>query len=157
MKRQPNNLVILTLAFALLATVVLAAGEPGEEQPAMPRPGAEPTGENEVGRTDTGAPGAAGLRVYLDPETGELTGRPADPETETEGGLMDPRQRLNTYGRDLLQERIESGGFKVDLRGRFQSAVVATIDPETDTVSIECVPGAVVEATDEEEADHDHR
>jgi hypothetical protein len=33
----------------------------------------------------------------------------------------------------------------VDLRGRFQSAVVATIDPETDEVEIDCITTAVVE------------
>jgi len=122
MKRRLNTRVILGMASALLAVVLLAAGEPGEEPPEPSVP-------------------AAGLRVYLDPETGEVSNRPADPASRLEawGGVLSPRDRLNTYGGDLLQERLPGGGFKVDLRGRFQSAVVATIDPETDTVKIDCV------------------
>ena len=63
------------------------------------------------------------------------------------GALQD---RLNTYSGDLLEEALPDGGFKVDLRGRFRSAGVATIDPVTDEVEIDCVP---VRVSDEETAE----
>ncbi|MFQ5351243.1 MAG: hypothetical protein ACE5EG_12450 [Thermoanaerobaculia bacterium] len=97
-------------------------------------------------------PGQAGLRVHLDPETGQLMGRPSAEELEREvgGRLPGPADWLNTYGGDLLQEALPQGGYKVDLRGRFQSSVVATIDPDTDEVELDCIAvSARMEATDE--------
>ncbi len=155
MKRRPDARITLTLVLALLAVVGIAAGAPPEEPPAARGATAPPTPEDGGGEAEDSTPGAAGMRVYLDPDTGELRSRPADPGDGAETGRVEltPHERLNTYGGDLLQERLERGGFKVDLRGRFQRSVVVTIDPQTDEVSIDCVSDpATVEPTDEGEA-----
>lgn len=139
MKRQSSGRISLAVAaLALAAAVALGAGEPAKAPAEVSAP------------AEAKAPGDSGLRVYLDPETGELKSRPADPAdgSEHEDGRLSPRERLNTYGGDLLQERLDRGGFKVDLRGRFQSSVVATIDPVTNEVSIDCVAVPVARASE---------
>lgn len=116
------------------------AADTGAERQGEPvaDPAAQPPSSKPAEPPAELAPGAAGIRVYLDPETGRVIDRPDEP-----GAVPQPRglaDRLNTYGGDLVQEPLPDGGFKVDLRGRFRSAVVATIDPVTDEVVIDCVP-----------------
>lgn len=147
MRRQQLVGITLAVALALIGVAVLAAGRPEADSPAelrapLPSPGDE---NPEVEPT---ASGVAGVRVFLDPLTGEIRSRPDEGEA-----VDDPRRlsdRLNTYGGDLIQEALPQGGFKVDLRGRFQSAVVATIDPETDEVTIDCVSQPVVQEVGDE-------
>ena len=86
------------------------------------------------------------MRVALDPETGELVQVPEDE-------LDSPRRRMRTYSGDLVQEALPQGGFKVDLKGRFESAVVATVDPETDEVTVDCVQD---HGTGEKAHEHEH-
>lgn len=71
--------------------------------------------------TSEWAPGSAGLRAFIDPETGRLATGPApaaeqlDPETE------------NAVRRDatgLTEEHRADGTVLVDLQGRFQSVVM---------------------------------
>ena len=133
MRRPRIASIVLTMAAALVAVALLAAGEQAET-PGEPQP---PRSEDAARSGEDSAPGAAGIRVYLDPETGEVLDRPTDPLTER---LLD--ERLSTYSADLLEEALPDGGYRVDLRGRFQSAVVATIDPETDEVTIDCISPA---------------
>jgi hypothetical protein len=122
----------------VLFWAVLSAAGPGADPPAATEPAPSPRSEDGGQPAGKTAAGAAGIRVHLDPETGRVIERASDPRAELPPrGLGD---RLNTYGGDLLQEALPDGGFKVDLRGRFRSAVVATIDPVTDEVEIDCVP-----------------
>ena len=137
MNRRAKPGAALVAALLLTAAAVLAAGIPAPEPEqgasattSQPDPGGPPAGRE-------GVPGASGLRVLLDPETGRMRSRPVDPEAaEASRGVRD---RLNTYGDDLIQEALPQGGFKVDLRGRFQSSVVAAIDPQTQEVTVDCV------------------
>jgi hypothetical protein len=148
MKRQLNAGATLVVASGLIAAGVLAAVRPAAEpaEKAPERIAAEPQGAR--GGLDAAVPGRAGLRVHLDPETGQMRNRPTDPESYDHS--QDPGDRLNTYGGDLLQEALPHGGFKVDLRGRFQSAVVATIDPDTDEVRIDCIAAPTSEKAGDE-------
>lgn len=137
MRRRARNAAGAILGLAALAALLVAAGGP-------PGGGPPPGEDGRAGREDAGYAGA-GLRVRLDPVTGELRSRPATVDEETaERTALRLDERYSTYGRDLVQERLAGNGFKVDLRGRFQSAVVATIDPVTDEVRIDCQPAAPV-------------
>ena len=151
MKRLPSTRAILTVSLALTGAALLAAAQPAGAPDGDAAPQTVSASEDDATRGRSAEPGQAGMRVYLDPETGELTGPPA--AREEEGTVRDPHGRFSTYSGDLLEERVPRGGFKVDLRGRFQSAVVATIDPETREVTIDCVAApAVAPASGETEA-----
>lgn len=136
MKRALDSWWVRTLALVLLAAGLAAAGGPRAESAASPAPA--PLDEDGQASGEDAAAGRAGVRIYLDPSTGEIRSHPT-PEEERQLRPLDPGHRLSRYGGDLLQEPIPQGGFKVDLRGRFQSAVVATIDPHSDTVTLDCV------------------
>ena len=76
----------------------------------------------------TGYPGAA-QRIYRDPVTGEFTTPPP--------GFVDelPQQFQQTPGASSSDQGLEvithpDGSQSVDLQGRFQSTVFATIDPD---------------------------
>ena len=151
MKRLMSTRAILTVVLALTGAALLAAGQPASERSGEAAPAEASASEDDATRNRAAAPGGAGMRVYLDPETGQLTGPPAAGDEET--APRDPLGRFSTYSGDLIEERLPGRGFKVDLRGRFQSAVVATIDPETQEVTIDCVTApAAASERDEREA-----
>lgn len=64
--------------------------------------------------------GRAGVRVYVDPETGEFTAPPPD---ETVRPSVEAS--LSETGEGLVEKPAPSGGFTVDLKGRFQAPVIA--------------------------------
>lgn len=72
------------------------------------------------------APGTAGMKAYLDPETGTLTMGVA-PATEFE---LDPETqnalRRDTDGLEVVKHA--DGSESIDLQGRFQSVSVVRID-----------------------------
>ena len=136
--------------WALLpATAMLLAvtGGPAAETPEAARPPASPEHAGASPR-DAAAVGRGGVRVHLDPDTGRLLRDPAGAEGAPRQVV--PGGRFSTYGGDLLEEPLADGGFKVDLRGRFQSAVVATIDPETGEAEIDCVTKPAGEEADDD-------
>ena len=74
----------------------------------------------------TESPGTAGMRAYLDPETGELVTGPLPAgalqlDAETENAL-----RRDSEGLEFKHHA--DGSVSVDLQGRFQHASVARID-----------------------------
>ena len=71
--------------------------------------------------------GEAGMRVYIDPATGEfLQGPPQPLTTETVKDINDP---FSTSSEGLKQVPAPvGGGVMVDLKGRFQQTVTATFD-----------------------------
>ncbi len=89
-----------------------------------------PDGVNASGCVAAGAPGRI---VYLDPETGEILTGEAAAEASQEAArstfveaLSDQvRQSFSTEG--LSEERTETGAVALDLEGRFQNPLVATI------------------------------
>jgi DNA-binding protein YbaB len=81
------------------------------------------------------APGEAGMRVSIDPETGELA-----PATAAQQKALDQemQQMLSRSSEGLVEEVLPNGAVQVHLQGRFQSASVAVID-ETGTLHTGCV------------------
>jgi hypothetical protein len=74
----------------------------------------------------TEAPGTAGMRAYLDPETGELAMGVA-PATEMELDA-DTQNALRRDTEGLEVVRHADGSESIDLQGRFQSISVVRID-----------------------------
>ena len=78
---------------------------------------------------ETAAHPGSGLRVYIDPETGALTTPPAG---ERRFDSVELLQAMDT-SHEGLEERpspVPGGGMIVDLKGRFQSTVFATLDSD---------------------------
>jgi len=68
---------------------------------------------------------APGMKAYVDPTTGALLpGRPASLPSAPAPAGMD----ASTAG--LVEVPTPGGGVMVDLQGRFQNALVATIEPD---------------------------
>ena len=155
MRRPRVRSSVISTLFLGAAVAVLADG-PADRSTAQEAVGAaadQTLGEDTASTAARAvAPGSAGMRAFLDPETGQLLSRPSDDETAlrpSAGERVEPGHWLNTYSADLLQESLPVGGYKVDLRGRFQTAVVATIDPASGEAAVDCLPAAA----DEEPSD----
>jgi len=73
--------------------------------------------------------GTDGLMIHIDPQTGAILKEPA-PGTVPLQLPPTLRRALSTSHRGLLEtpSLVPGGGVKVDLQGRFQSPVFATID-----------------------------
>ena len=83
--------------------------------------GAVDAGENAL---DTPA-SAPGMKAYVDPQTGELLPeRPPDLPPEPASAALDH----STAG--LVEVPAPGGGSMIDLQGRFQSPLVATVAPD---------------------------
>ena len=111
-----------TLGFVSLLALSLhslSAAEPQDANPAAPQ-------------------GVAGMRVYIDPETGEFGVPP--PEAGPEDALQ--LQSLSTPSEELVEVpgTTAAGGFTVELNGQFQRDL--TITPDADgKLSIRCAQG----------------
>ena len=86
------------------------------------------------------AQGAAAMRVWIDPETGEFGVPPpeaAPPEALPGAALQ--LQSLSTPSEELVElpGTTEAGGFTVELNGQFQSPLILTRDADGKT-SIRC-------------------
>ncbi len=67
---------------------------------------------------------APGMRAYADPRTGALLpGPPA-------GRRPEPSPAFSRSGAGLMPTRAPGGGIMIDLQGRFQSPLVATVEPD---------------------------
>lgn len=109
MKR--NNFVRGSVLLATVAVTALVASTPSDSLP--------------DGRAHDPA-GTAGLRVYLDPETGDLqTGPAAAAEIELDAETQNAVRR-DTEG--LRMVRHANGAVSMDLQGRYQSVSVIRID-----------------------------
>lgn len=72
------------------------------------------------------APGSSAMRVYLDPETGEVTSTPtADATFEIEAAL-DNALRHDTEG--LAQVSHTGGAVSINLDGRYNDVMVVRVD-----------------------------
>ncbi len=112
-------LKMAALSFASLLALSLhslSAAEPQDANPAAPQ-------------------GAAGMRVYIDPETGEF-GVP--PEAGPEAALQ--FQSLSAPSEELVEVpgTTEAGGFTVELNGQFQIDLNVNKDADG-KLSIHCV------------------
>lgn len=83
------------------------------------------------GKPAAAAAAQGGMKVYLDPQTGALRDTPAP---GTAPLILSPQEQnaLSTYSGDLEQipSSLPGGGVMVDLKGRFQSPLMATIGPD---------------------------
>jgi len=88
-------------------------------------------------RPDDAPPrGAAGMRVFLDPQTGRLIAPPQLPP-QALGALE--KAMLRRDDRGLAQQILPSGAILVHLQGRFHNLAVARIEPEGDVSTTHCV------------------
>ena len=95
---------------------------------ALARPGKKPGAHQAAPSAPTAAPVvAAGLKVQIDPVTHRIVPPPAklapDPAAQ---------QLFNSSHEGLVEVpgTTAAGGFKVDLQGRFQSAVTVSVGPD---------------------------
>jgi hypothetical protein len=114
---------------ALGAWLVMAVQPafPGESQSASP---SQTQTESNAGASQPppAVPeAAAGMIVYLDPQTGALRHAPA-PGTVPLQLTPALQNAVSTSHQGLVETPAAGGGVKVDLQGRFQSPLVATID-----------------------------
>jgi hypothetical protein len=78
-------------------------------------------------------PAAGGMRVYIDPETGEF----GAPPPETTGAATSAQRARPTD--DLVEEANPAGGYSVDLKRRFGG--VARAVAGANGVEVECEDG----------------
>jgi hypothetical protein len=133
MKRftQRNRIAhgLLIGLLALVAWLVMAV------QPAFPEEGQSAS----LGQTQTGSnagasqppaavpKGAAGMIIYIDPQTGAILNEPA-PGTVPLQLTPKLQNALSTSHQGLVETPAAGGGVKIDLQGRFQSPLAVTID-----------------------------
>jgi len=134
---------LATLALLLLPAGVSRAGDthgsPGAPSGAeqICSEAAQPTGGNAAFQA---FPGSAGMRIFLDPETGRLIG-PDQLPPQALSALEMAMLRRDTRG--LTQRTLANGAVVVDLQGRFQSFAIATLQPRGDVSTSRCVAAAV--------------
>jgi hypothetical protein len=90
-----------------------------------------------VKRTETSAPaaspGEAGMRIFLDEETGQITSTPSPEQAASLAGSIESLP-------ESLPERVNAdGSVGVDLQGYFQEYAVVQLDANGHRV-VECVP-----------------
>jgi hypothetical protein len=119
-----RSVVAWSLATIGVAAVGFAAlhGVARNEQ-VQPAPHSEPATEALAG--DAAFPGHAGMRVSIEPETGELVVPASQPQKAQE---LELQEMLSRSSLGLHEEALPDGGVKVNLQGRFQNASIAVID-----------------------------
>jgi hypothetical protein len=76
-------------------------------------------------QTVAGAPGAAGMMIAIDPETGQY--RMPTPDELQVLQQMNRDDALNLSNQGLVSEPLPGGGIKVNLQGRFQDYSVVRV------------------------------
>ncbi len=85
-------------------------------------------------------PGQAGMRAYFDPKTGTIGPPPPDQSNSPSTAVQHP---YRSAGEGLVVVPAPGGGQMIDLQGRFQNAIIATLKPDG-TVETECHPNGNV-------------
>jgi hypothetical protein len=112
MKRKATWSLFVVAGIAITAWILLADAPNANQAADTPQP------------LD---PATAGMRVYIDPVTGEFLQEPPQPlVTEAVKDIHDPFS-TSTEGLKEVPAPV-GGGVMVDLKGRFQQIVSATID-----------------------------
>jgi hypothetical protein len=120
------------LTIVLAATVLLASCTEGRQpvnaDSTEPKDAATlvaQVGENK----DAGVlASASAQKAYVDPDTGELIPRPVGGEAaeEESAKISDPGSLNDTL--EVEPSPVEGGGIMIDLKGRFQNPIKATVD-----------------------------
>ncbi len=142
---QPTTLFHRLRTAAWLTSLALAAAPIAAETPA-----------HEADTADAAAEAAApaGLRAFIDPETGELTSTPTRQQVEELSRAIrqqspnDPDGPLSRSSEGLETFELATGGRGVNLKRRFQSALVITLSSDGDFELVCRDHGAA--------ADHEH-
>jgi hypothetical protein len=92
------------------------------QESATHAPPARPVTSGETAAAPAASP-QSGLIACIDPETGELVAPGEDPACRQ---AMEA-QRSAVADRELEEEPVATGGFKVDLEGRFMQPLYATV------------------------------
>lgn len=75
---------------------------------------------------------AGGMKVYVDPATGQIL--PEPPKGSSNALAITPQEQnaMSTSSDGLVETPLArpGGGYKLDLKGRFQSSLVATVGPD---------------------------
>jgi hypothetical protein len=151
---SPRLLIVFSLVLGMAIGVVAFSGLPVSEVPGAGVGARNPdesealddspattdvaTGGESMTPGDTGlTPGAAGMQVALDPETGEFGLPTATQHRELSSDL----ERDLSYSDEGLQVEYRADGSRhVNLEGRFQNHSVAHLQ-EDGSVDIQCVQG----------------
>lgn len=119
------------LSFCLgLALVTPGAGSDGPAEGAANREQTATASRDEAG-VDAESRGGAGMRVFIDPETGSFTSRPTAAQLESIGVTPDdgdPALRRSVEG--LRPFLLRAGGQGLFLAGRFQTAVTVRVQED---------------------------
>jgi hypothetical protein len=133
LKKAGHKLRVGTLAvtatFAFTIPLGIAAELPHSSPEDTRVPSSAAAADKPV-ETTLGTPeGAAGVRVYRDPQTGKFEVPTEYPSAEEQESLG---RAFSTSSQGLLEvpSSVQGGGVKVDLRGRFRSPLVATQGPD---------------------------
>ncbi|MFH1754902.1 MAG: hypothetical protein ABIA59_04290 [Candidatus Latescibacterota bacterium] len=87
-------------------------------------------------RTQALDPGTAGMRVYIDPATGEFLQEPPQPVISDAGKDINDPFSTSTEGLKQVPAPV-GGGVMVDLQGRFRQIVSAAVD-DSGAVTTRC-------------------
>jgi len=117
--------------FVLLNGIVIGACLLGVETRAGAQELPDPSAlrDTAVGASDTGSPVAGGLTVHIDPQTGRLTKKGAGVPLYLSPAEANAMSTSHQGLYETLSPR-PRGGAVVNLQGRFQSSLMATIDAQ---------------------------
>jgi hypothetical protein len=117
------------VGLAWLAAGLIIAVAPWATAEDTPSPAGDETAQSEP-------PAQAGLKIFIDPETGEITDRPT---AEQQAALAEAmRASLNKSAEGLETFDLAGGGHGVYLQGRFRSATIVRTRPDG-SFEIQCV------------------
>ncbi len=127
--------LLAVLLLATLGAVSLASTAPSDSPPDSEGPKTGATESTEASAVQT-VPAPAGWRVYVDPETGELTSTPSPQQKRAVAeGLEAPLAR-SSEGLEIFE--LTRGGRGVNLQNRFQSALRVRVG-EDGKMEMHCV------------------
>jgi len=81
--------------------------------------------------------GQTGMRAYFDPQTGKIGPPPPDQAVPPRSGAE--QNAYSTAAEGLVVLPAPEGGQMIDLQGRFQTSITATLKPDG-TVQTDCHP-----------------
>ncbi|MBI3796820.1 MAG: hypothetical protein HY268_07620, partial [Deltaproteobacteria bacterium] len=143
-QKAKHGLLVSALVLNVLFAVGIQPAIPAEvqqknavETPASPNT-TTTVGEKQGKKTAYSPEGAAGMRVYVDPNTGEILKPPVGAPAETPESL---EKAFSTSSESLVEtpSPVPGGGVILDLQGRFRSPLVATQGADG-KISIEHLP-----------------
>lgn len=120
----------LYIAIAITGLLLSGCAAPlsAPEQPQAPASG------KPVAHTAPGAalPVQSGMMGYIDPETGQITSTPRTPKQAPIELSPEMENAISTSSEGLEEKKspLPSGGYYIDLEGRFQSPLIGTHDKD---------------------------